>query len=205
MAVTFAGLKPKRLNGERRKPGDGRKHLGIDDGPCRRRKGSSVLVVGAFCKGVALDGVLSTRVRRDGWNATRAVAEMICGSKFWAQLHTILIDGITLGGLNVVDIAQLAAKTNVPVLAVIRKEPDLAAMANACRRLPRAERRIALIERAGPLHRGEKVWFQCAGIAADAGREILAQLTVSGHIPEPIRLAHLIAGGIVTGQSGHRA
>jgi endonuclease V-like protein UPF0215 family len=39
----------------------------------------------------------------------------------------------------------------------------------------------------------------------EEARRIVAATTLHGNIPEPLRLAHLIAGGIVTGKSRGRA
>ena len=46
------------------------------------------------------------------------------------------------------------------------------------------------------------VYVQRAGLSLAEARELLAATTLHGNIPEPLRLAHLIAGGIVTGKSG---
>ena len=44
-----------------------------------------------------------------------------------------------------------------------------------------------------------------ADIALPAARRLIARTTLRGHLPEPIRLAHLIAGGVVSGESQGRA
>ncbi len=49
------------------------------------------------------------------------------------------------------------------------------------------------------------VFVQCAGIAPDKAGEIIRRFAVHSRLPEPLRTAHLIAGGIVTGESRHRA
>ena len=183
----------------------GRRLLGIDDSPFQRGTRRDILVVGAVCKGDRLDGVLSTKVRQDGWNATARLVEMIRGSKFHEQLHAILLDGITLGGLNMVDIQALARAVERPVIAVMRRYPDREAMARACSRLPGLARRLAILERAGPIHRAEHVYFQVAGLSPEEAAYVVDTSAVAGFVPEPIRLAHLIAGGVTLGQSGRRA
>jgi endonuclease V-like protein UPF0215 family len=49
------------------------------------------------------------------------------------------------------------------------------------------------------------LWIQRAGISLESARAIVADTTLHGNIPEPLRLAHLIAGGITTGKSRGRA
>ena len=50
-----------------------------------------------------------------------------------------------------------------------------------------------------------RLWTQRAGLSLDEARRIVADTTLHGNIPEPLRLAHLIAGGITTGKSRGRA
>ena len=49
------------------------------------------------------------------------------------------------------------------------------------------------------------VFVQRAGLDIAEARALLVATTLHGNIPEPLRLAHLIAGGIVTGKSRGRA
>jgi uncharacterized protein len=180
--------------------------IGIDDGPFRRGSRGPVLVVGAIYAGAEFEGLLSTRVRQDGWNATTQLARMLLGSKFHAQLHLVLLDGITLGGFNVVDLPRLADEVQLPCAAVMRRPPDLPAVRRALARLPGKERRLHLVERAGPIHSaGGAVCFQVAGADPEPVREALLASLVHGQVPECLRGAHLIASGLENGQSGRRA
>ncbi len=183
----------------------GHRYLGIDDAPFKNRRGSRVLLIGAVCRGTELDGVISTHVTKDGWNASAKIAEMITRSKFHRQIRAVLLDGIAVGGLNVVDLPFLHEQTGLPVITVMRKEPDPAGMERACRKLPRSAKRIALIKRGGGISRSGAIFFQGFGLPYEEIRAILKELSVCGHIPEPVRLAHLIAGGVISGESGKRA
>jgi len=53
-----------------------------------------------------------------------------------------------------------------------------------------------LVERAGPSVKCGDVWIQCAGCPCGVAASAIKRLTVNSHIPEPLRTAHLIAGGI---------
>ena len=50
-----------------------------------------------------------------------------------------------------------------------------------------------------------KIYFQVAGISVPKAKEIIQVSVTNGHMPEPIRTAHIIAAGIVTGESRGRA
>jgi endonuclease V-like protein UPF0215 family len=61
------------------------------------------------------------------------------------------------------------------------------------------------LKRASGLIRGPKLWIQRAGLSVEQARRIVSATTLHGNIPEPLRVAHLIAGGITTGTSRGRA
>lgn len=180
--------------------------IGIDDAPFEREHRGDVLIVGVAFAGTRPDGVLSARVRRDGANAARVVAEMVRASQFFAQLHAVLFQGIALAGFNVVDIHGLAQSLGKPVLVVARRAPDLPSIQAALRtRVRGGAAKWKLIERAGPMEPCGHLFVQRAGLSLDEAAGLIERLAIHGHIPEPLRLAHLIAGGVTTGRSRGRA
>ncbi|MFO0559753.1 MAG: DUF99 family protein [Polyangiales bacterium] len=178
---------------------------GVDDAPFVRKRGAAVTVLAALCANTRFDSLLATRVRAFGWGATEAIAELVRGSKFWPQLHVVLLDGIAVGGLNVVDLPALSAAVERPCIAVMRRAPDLEAMERAIRAYPRAEQRLALLRAAGPVIEQGRWVFQVQGGAESLAVEALERLTDTGNVPEPLRLAHRIGSGWVLGASGRRA
>lgn len=163
-------------------------------------------MVGVAVSGGRVDGVLSTRVRRDGANATDALARMIRGSQFFAHLHVVLMQGIALAGFNVVDIHRLSEDLERPVLVMARRAPDMAAIRSALlTRVRGGAAKWALIEKAGPMEPVGRVFVQRAGLDLDEAAAVLAACAKEGNVPEPLRLAHLIAGGVTTGKSRGRA
>ncbi|MFH2010494.1 MAG: DUF99 family protein [bacterium] len=180
--------------------------VGVDDGPVPSGAGRSVFVAATVVRGDGqLDGLLCTRIRRDGWNATERLIQLLCESRFHPQIHAVMLDGIALGGLNVVDIQRLSQRLQRPVLTVVRRRPNRERFRAAVERLPRFEARWRLVERAGEVMAAGPIFCQCAGIGIESARRLIAQTTLQGNLPEPIRLAHLIAGGVVSGESRGRA
>ncbi|AGP36124.1 hypothetical protein BE04_19860 [Sorangium cellulosum] len=180
--------------------------IGVDDAPFARDHRGDVPVVGAVFAGLRLEGVLSTRARRDGRNATPAIAAMVRGSRFYAQAQVVLLQGIAVAGFNVVDIAALRDALALPVVVVARRLPNLDAIRDALlSRVRGGRRKWALIERAGPMEPVGGVYVQRAGLSLEDTAALLARLSVHGNLPEPLRAAHLIAGGLTTGESRGRA
>jgi endonuclease V-like protein UPF0215 family len=206
--------------------------IGFDDGPFEREHRGNVWLIGAVCSGTRLDGVVSGRVRRDGANATDRMTDLVQKGPFAGHVRAVLLQGIAVGGFNVVDIGSLSGRLGIPVLVVMRRQPDLDAVRRALFSrepavrppVPGAARKWRLVEQAGPIeplgvsHRSMKrlratglrgptsprLWVQRAGLSIEEARELVAETTLHGNIPEPLRIAHLIAGGVAVGHSRGR-
>ena len=179
--------------------------IGIDDSAFAKSSKGRVLVVGVVMRGGnILDGILSTKAEIDGNNSTSQLADMINKSKFRTQLRCIFLDGIALGGFNVVDIMELNMKTNIPVVTIIRKYPNFRKIKETLAKINMKDK-IKLIENAGEPVKIGKIFVQIAGINTWKLKEILKLACTRSHIPEPLSLAPLIATGVVRGESRGRA
>lgn len=186
--------------------------VGFDDAPFEREHRGDILLVGAVCARTRLDGVLSTRIRRDGANATDKMIAVVESSQFVGHLRAVLLQGIAVGGFNVVDVHRLHDVLGLPVLVVTRRAPNLARIRRAlfsggphARGVPGARRKWQLLEQAGPMEALAGVFVQRIGLSRSEAGELLRVTTLHGALPEAIRLAHLIAGGVTRGRSRGRA
>ena len=102
----------------------------------------------------------------------------------------------------------MSKKTKKIVIAVIRKKPDIERFKKGLKNLKDYKKRLKIVENAGEVYstkiKNKKIYFQCAGISEYEARKILKLSSKRSAIPEPIRLAHLIATGIVNGESRGR-
>lgn len=179
---------------------------GFDDAPFPADHEGAVKVVGTVYAGQTLNGVLIGEVEKDGQDAADQLAALVTRSRFAPIIQLILLQGITLGGFNVVDAFQLYQRLGRPVLIVSRKRPDLEAIRVALLTRVRGGReKWALIERLGPMEPAGKVYVQRVGLSLEEAVETLKRFTVEGSLPEPLRVAHLIAGAVAEGQSRGRA
>ncbi|MCW4046224.1 MAG: DUF99 family protein [Candidatus Bathyarchaeota archaeon] len=177
--------------------------LGVDDGKFVPHVKGHVLVVGVvFRGGYWLDGVLHTRVEVDGFDATDKIAAMITRSSHCKQLRVVMLNGITVAGFNVVDLKALNEATNLPIITVTRDKPNLDEIREALHNLPESERRWKLILDAGEpfelstRNEQEKIYVQTVGISVKDAEKIVRLTSTRSSIPEPLRVAHLIASGI---------
>ena len=179
--------------------------LGIDDGPFDKFNDKEVIVVGTVYRGGSfIDGVLSTKVKVDGDDSTDKIIKMINKSKFKPQLQAIILDGIAVGGFNVVDVKKLNEKTNIPVIVVMRDYPEMEKMKDALLKLGH-EDKIKLLESAGKIHKLDEIFVQFIGLGLKQAEEIIDITCTHSLVPEPLRVAHLIASGVVDGESRGRA
>ena len=179
--------------------------IGFDDAPFIRHSPQPVAVAGVVCSKTRFEGMLWGNIQIDGWDSTEKLVQMLLGSKFHPQLHLVLLDGITMGGLNLINLPYLAKQLNLPCVAVMRKMPKLEKMQAAISRLPHPEKRLQLLAQAGEIQVYPPFYFQVCGLTGELTHRILQSLTDKGNVPEALRLAHLITSAVVTGESGNRA
>jgi endonuclease V-like protein UPF0215 family len=176
--------------------------IGFDDAPFPEGHRGPVAVVGAVFAGQRLDGVLVGEVEKDGDDAARQLIELVSNSKFAQHAQLLMLQGIALAGFNVVDVFALHEALALPVLVVARHAPDCEAIRRALLGgVPGGEAKWDLIERLGQMQAVGGVYVQRVGLTAEEAASALKRSALHGHIPEPIRVAHLIAGAIGTGES----
>ena len=179
--------------------------IGFDDAPFAYEHRGDIRLVGAVCARTRLDGVVSGVIRRDGVNATRTMIELVKGSRFAGHVRAVLLQGIAVGGFNVVDLQALHEGLRVPVLVVVRRAPRLGLVKDALfNRTPGAARKWRLIQKAGPVEPLGELYVQRVGLELADAAALLRATTLHGNIPEPLRLAHIIAGGVTLGESHGR-
>ena len=130
---------------------------------------------------------------------------MVERGPFAKHIRAVFLQGIAVAGFNVVDVHELHLRLGIPVIAVARRQPDFPSIRVALSHRAGAERKWRLIESAGPLERVAGVYVQRVGASLGEVRDLLRKTTLHGNLPEVLRLAHLVAGGVTTGVSRGRA
>ncbi|MGB9936422.1 MAG: DUF99 family protein [Methanobacterium sp.] len=179
--------------------------LGIDDAPFPPKTQNKVMLIGTvFRGGTWLDGVLRTYITGDGNDSTEEIIKMVNKTRHKDQIGVIMLDGITFGGFNVVNIKEIFQKTGIPVIVIMRKFPDFKKIKKALARFENHEDRWNFVLNAGTVYRVENkepLYIQINGIDLDDAKKIVSLSTTRSAIPEPLRIAHLIAAGVQTGES----
>jgi endonuclease V-like protein UPF0215 family len=179
--------------------------LGIDDAPFDKGQSRPVPIVGVMMEGGGLvESVAVGEFPVDGEGATEYLLDWVTGLRSYASLQGIVLGGITIAGLGVVDIEELARRAERPVLVVTRRRPTNVQLVEALRSAG-FEDRIAIVERSPRASRvSVGLYVAHAGTDAASAARIVGATVGKAQLPEPLRVAHLVGRAIVSGESRGR-
>ena len=145
------------------------------------------LVVDGFVFGAATVG---------GEDATNGVLRMYRKLKR-ADVNLIMLSGCIISRYNIIDVDELARRTGLPVLCLTYKE-SRGIEGSIRRHFEHPEGRIESYRRLGgrtpvKLHTGYRAYVRNARMSEADAKSVLDAFTLQGVVPEPIRLARLLA------------
>jgi len=183
--------------------------LGVDDSPFTFTDKYGTIIGVVMRGGEYIECVLKNQVSIDGDDATFICVQMVENSRYKKQLKAILLDGVALGGFNIVDIEEIFNSTTLPVITITRDKPDFEKIKLALQKnFSDWKKRFNLMKK-GRLYEVKTsynpIYVKCVGTNIEEAKEIIKLSTIRGVIPEPIRVAHLIASGITRGESYGKA
>jgi hypothetical protein len=187
--------------------GPARPHvLGIDDGPHRKGQREPVRIVGAMLEGGDLvEAVALTSFPVDGDDVTEFLVGWVRSLRLRRSLQAIALGGVTIAGLAVVDVEVLSRSLHVPVLVATRRDPGRNRVSEALAAAGLSER-DALLERApAAVHVERGLWLAWAGTSRERALALLGATRRKAKLPEPLRVAHLIARALTDGESRGRS
>ena len=163
----------------------------------RHGQKKSVLAGVVMRSDFVIDGVALGGTAVGGDDATHSVASLYRRLRR-NDVNLVLVSGAILSLYNIIDVDLLASKTRLPVICLTYKET--AGIEDSIRRhFPEgAEPKLAAYRRLGPrtgvgLSTGKRVFVRAAGIDEPEVRRVLDLFTLQGSVPEPVRVAKLLA------------
>lgn len=165
------------------------------------RRGGKELVIGIIGRNGLIEGSLSFYARADGDDSTENLLNALKRSKFGEQVKIVVTNGITLAGLNIMDLEEVSKKANVGVAAVTRKKPRRSLLIASLHGDPEKKSKEEIIRRT---YRKVKIarlngfYFQLLGVD-----EVYAG-AMAGEMLSLLRVAHIISSGIALGESRGR-
>ena len=172
--------------------------LGLDDG---HLEGKRTPLVGVLMRPGLVEGVIVRSVEIHGLDATEQVLSML-HTELGGQARVILSSAIVFGGTNVLD----PEPVSLPIIALTRKPPT-EEFYHALARSPYGEKKLEIARKYEHVvletERGCLHAFLHKIRSRDA-KKIVERFQEHALVPEPVRLAHMIATAISLGESrGH--
>lgn len=177
--------------------------VGIDDGffpiDCKELR-CRTLLVAVLCKGLQAEDVKIEPITVDGLDGTQVALKLI--RRLSKAPEVIFIDGVTVAGFNIVDPEELHSKTGIPVVTVFKHELNLKKIREALEKhFPDWGIRYGIIEK---VYRHsthvQTPWrplrISTYGIPPYRAADYIIRLQNTSPIPEPLRLADIIASGL---------
>ncbi|MBO3808127.1 MAG: DUF99 family protein [Candidatus Brockarchaeota archaeon] len=161
----------------------------------------------AFLAGVVMrsdfiiDGFAINRTTISGDDATDSIIALY-SSLGRRDINLIMIGGTVISMYNIIDVNRVFQETGTPVIAVTYRPSEGIEDAIKKHFPDDWERKLEAYRRLGPrsevkLKNGFKVFVRSIGIDDYDSRLVLNRFTFFGRIPEPIRVARLLARSLL--------
>lgn len=169
--------------------------LGIAESFVRKHP-KSVLAGVVMRRDLVVDGVALSTATVGGLDATEAVLE-IFKALDRRDISCLMLSGAIISWYNIVDLERIHAETGLPLLNLTYEEsPGIEQFIR--RYFGDDERRLELYRKLGPrepllLKTGAKVFVRYYGMSKREAEAVLNAFTTHGGVPEPVRVANLVA------------
>ncbi|MEM1561768.1 MAG: DUF99 family protein [Candidatus Bathyarchaeia archaeon] len=148
-----------------------------------------------------IDGFTFSRATVGGMDATDSVLKMYRALNR-NDINVLMLNGCVISWYNVIDLQRVYEETGLPLICVTYEEsPGLEKYFMEL--FPEDyEKRIEIYHKNGPrtpirLHTGFDVYVRFYGMTVEEAKGILNKFTLHGAVPEPLRIARLLARGIM--------
>ena len=175
-------------------PKKGLRALGIAESYAGRTRSTLAGVV--MRKDLRIDGFCSGHVTVGGMDSTETILSMIQGLDR-RDINIVLLSGCVIAWFNVIDVQRVAYESGIPVICVTYEDSD-GLMDDLQYHFPGDEERLQAYTRLGermPLDLGDNrtIYLRVAGIGYSDAARFCRDFTLEGKIPEPLRVARLLA------------
>jgi uncharacterized protein len=162
------------------------------------RRGDRASVLGGVVmrSDLVLDGLCLGQAAVGGDDATSSILRMYRALER-DDVNVVLLSGCIISNYNIVDVDAIAEKTARPVICLTyRESPGIEGAIRS--RFADADEKIARYRALGgrlrmALGTGQSVYVRLASISEQDARRVIESFTLQGGIPEPLRLARLLA------------
>ena len=147
-------------------------------------------------KDLRIDGVAIASLTVGGMDATGAVLSIIA-SLGRRDINVVLVSGSVVAWYNILDPEAISEETGLPLIVVTYEESE-GLEGDIIHHFPGDEARLRAYRNLGDrvpvlLRDGSRVFIRTAGLSPEDAARILRDFTRDGKVPEPVRVARLVA------------
>jgi endonuclease V-like protein UPF0215 family len=176
--------------------------VGVEDGGFSRESSNysgQTLLVCVLLRGAWINNFQADTITVDGLDASDKLIMML---RHWS-FDAVMLAGVSFAGFNLVDPTMVFEEFGKPVVVISRTKPDNVAVKKALFQHFKDWRvRWSVFEKLGPVHQvvsmmGEPpLYVEVVGATADWATKLIRDSATCCRIPEPVRVARLIARGL---------
>lgn len=173
--------------------------VGIDDGSFVKGVTEKTILSAVLFRGLEIKNVKLVEIEVDGLDATEKILEALAKWEF----EVVMLAGVSFAGFNLIDPAVLFKKFGKPVIVISRVKPNNRAVKSALRKhFKDWQIRWRVFKELGPIRKvtvlveEPPLYIETIGVDARWTRHLIKALAVCGRVPEPLRVARLIARGL---------
>jgi endonuclease V-like protein UPF0215 family len=144
-----------------------------------------------------IDGFVFGHATIEGDDATESILAMY-NRLNRHDISFLLISGLIISMYNIVDIKKLWKEFKIPIIGVTYEESDGIEEAIKHHFPNSYESKIGQYQKLGPrikigLHTGHDLYVRVEGCEANEAKRLIDAFTLQGSVPEPLRIAQLLA------------
>jgi len=177
--------------------------VGVEDGGFSRKLQccdiQKALLVCVLLRGEWISDFQARMITVDGLDATEKLTFML---RRWI-FDAVMLAGVSFAGFNLVDPTIVFEEFNKPVIVISRTKPSNVAVKNALRQHFGDWRvRWSIFEKLGSVYEvvsipaEPPIYVEVIGTELNWARKLIQATSVCCRIPEPIRVARLVARGL---------
>jgi endonuclease V-like protein UPF0215 family len=173
--------------------------VGVEDGSFQKGISKKTKLVAVLLVGAAIKAVKIAHVTVDGMDATEVLTKMVEGWLFEA----IFLAGVSFAGFNVIDPTTIYKRYGKPIVVISRTKPNNEAVKRALQRhFEDWEKRWGIFRKLGKvrevkvLEDAKPIYMELLGETDEWAYKLVQALSFCGRMPEPLRVARIIARGV---------
>jgi endonuclease V-like protein UPF0215 family len=173
--------------------------VGVEDGSFQKNVTKKALLVAVLVTGSKIEQAKAFMITVDGLDATERLSANI---RDWA-FDALLLSGISFAGFNLIDPMEVFEAFGKPIIIVSRTKPNNETVKRALRmHFEDWEMRWAIFEKLGPVHKTvtpfgkQPIYLETIKADVEWASQLVRALAFWGRLPEPLRVARLIARGL---------